>query len=389
MQIKRYEVSNVQEAIRKIKKELGPDAIILSTKKLKNAGTPMLEVLAARDLDLTEADQDNLSYTAGERRENDNGMCQEYFTSALNNHYDELKILFDDLRNDRDLRTELAEVKDSISIFFDVLGLKRNKTGYDQTDHIYYSLISRGISKEKAWGAVEKVKNELASGQIANSKAGFEVIENLIRQSLPSVNSSDKEQRVKVLIGPTGVGKTTTLAKLSDYHALKEKKTVGLITTDTYRIAAVEQLKIYARIIGIPLEIATGREDFKKSLGKLAEKEVIFVDTPGTSRNDMINLKKINETLKSEIPFEMDLLISLTSSRESMMDVASRYKIFDYDKVILTRADECIRIGFLWDVLDRIAKPVSYITNGQNVPHDIEEANPQKIARMIMGNDLN
>jgi len=72
-----------------------------------------------------------------------------------------------------------------------------------------------------------------------------------------------------------------------------------------------------------------------------------------------------------------------------MMDVASRYKIFDYDKVILTRADECIRIGFLWDVLDRIAKPVSYITNGQNVPHDIEEANPQKIARMIMGNDLN
>jgi len=163
---------------------------------------------------------------------------------------------------------------------------------------------------------------------------------------------------------------------------------VGLITTDTYRIAAVEQLKVYARIIGIPLEIAPGNKDFKKSLGRFADKDVIFVDTPGTSRNDMVNLKKLHETLKSEIPFESNLLISLTSSKESMMDVASRYKIFDYNHIILTRADECMRIGFLWDILDRIAKPVSYITNGQNVPNDIEEANPQKIARLIVGSDL-
>jgi len=185
------------------------------------------------------------------------------------------------------------------------------------------------------------------------------------------------------------VGKTTTLAKLSAYCAVNEKKSVGLITTDTYRIAAVEQLKVYARIIGIPLEIATGREEFNKSLSRLADKEVIYVDTPGTSRNDMANLRKINETLKSETPLELNLLLSLTTSRECMMEVASRYQIFDYNHVILTRADECMRVGFLWEVLDRIAKPVSYITNGQNVPHDIEKASPQKIARMIIGKDLN
>lgn len=388
MQIKRYEAANVQEAIARIKTELGPDAVILSTKKLKQAGAPLLEVLAAREVDLGDSGEPTLS-EAGRKTEQNQTRSSEDLTAVMDAHLSELRRLFDDLRDDRELRAELAEVKDSINTFFDVLGLKRSKTGHDQTDQVYYNLISRGISKEKAWGAIEKVRNESASRKIENSGAGLACIEDMIRQSLPAVNSPAPEPRVKVLIGPTGVGKTTTLAKLSAYCAVNEKKSVGLITTDTYRIAAVEQLKIYARIIGIPLEIATGREDFNKSLSRLADKEVIYVDTPGTSRNDMANLRKINETLKSETPIELNLLLSLTTSRECMMEIASRYQIFDYDHVILTRADECTRVGFLWEVLDRIAKPVSYITNGQNVPHDIEKASPQKIARMIIGRDLN
>jgi len=388
MQIKRYEVSNIQEAITKIKKELGPDAIILSTKKMKGAGGSMLEVMAARELDLATVASANLSETALRGMENDGETSRADLNSILKNNFDELKELFRELKNDQDIRTELAEVKDSMNIFFDVLGLKRNKTGNDQTDSIYYRLISEGISKEKAWRAADKVKSELVSGQIEDSNAGLVVVENLIRQSLPMNNPCAKGQRVKVLIGPTGVGKTTTLAKLSAFHALHEKKNVGIITTDTYRIAAVEQLKIYARIIGLPLEIASGSMDFKKSLRKFADKDIILVDTPGTSRNDMLNTGKLYETLKSEVPCESNLLISLTSSKECMMEVASRYGRFDYNQVILTRADECTRIGFLWDVLDQIAKPVSYITNGQNVPNDIEESNPQKIARLIVGNDL-
>jgi len=388
MQIKRYEVSNIQEAITKIKKELGPDAIILSTKKMKGAGGSMLEVMAARELDLATVASADLSETALRGMENDGETSRADLNSILKNNFDELKQLFRELKNDQDIRTELAEVKDSMNIFFDVLGLKRNKTGNDQTDSIYYRLISEGISKEKAWRAADKVKNELVSGQIEDSNAGLAVVENLIRQSLPMNNPCAKGQRVKVLIGPTGVGKTTTLAKLSAFHALHEKKNVGIITTDTYRIAAVEQLKIYARIIGLPLEIASGSMDFKKSLRKFADKDIILVDTPGTSRNDMLNTGKLYETLKSEVPCESNLLISLTSSKECMMEVASRYGRFDYNQVILTRADECTRIGFLWDILDQIAKPVSYITNGQNVPNDIEEANPQKIARLIVGNDL-
>jgi len=388
MQIKRYEVTNVHEAIAKIKKELGPDAIILSTKKIKRAEGSMFEVLAARELDLTEAGDNDRSETTARGLKQDEGTSTADFAPVFNRNFDELKRLLEDIKNDRDMRVELAEVKDSINIFFDVLGLKQNKSGQKQKGSIYYNLISQGISKEKAWGAVEKIKEELASGQIENAGLCLAAVEDLICHSLPSFNEIDKGNRVKVLIGPTGVGKTTTLAKLSAYHALNEKKSVGLITTDTYRIAAVEQLKVYARIIGIPLEIAPGNKDFKKSLGRFADKDVIFVDTPGTSRNDMVNLKKLHETLKSEIPFESNLLISLTSSKESMMDVASRYKIFDYNHIILTRADECMRIGFLWDILDRIAKPVSYITNGQNVPNDIEEANPQKIARLIVGSDL-
>jgi flagellar biosynthesis protein FlhF len=389
MQIKRYEVSNVQEAISKIKNELGPDAIILSTKKLKGAGTTKMEVLAARDLDITASGQNTISDTSEHINENIEKKPNEDLASVLKNNFEEIKNIFKELKNDNELRTELAEVKDSMNTFFDVLGLKRNKTGNDEADKIYYSLISKGISKDKAWSLLEKVKQESVLGKIENSEEGLIAVENLIKQSIPVVRNSKKGKRVKVIIGPTGVGKTTTLAKLSAYHSITEKESVGLITIDTYRIAAVEQLKIYAKIIGIPLEIAQGNEEFKKSLNKFADKDVIFVDTPGTSRNDMISLNKLNETLKSEIPFESNLLLSLTSSKECMIDVALRYNIFDYDQVILTKADECLSIGFLWEVLDRIAKPVSYITNGQNVPYDIEEANPHKIAKMIMGRALN
>ncbi len=388
MQIKRYEVANVQEAITKIKKELGPDAIILSTKKIKGCGGPMLEVLAARELDLTGVDQGNRSDMTLKTVEKDEGRGTADSAPAFDRNFDELKRLLEDLKNDRDVRAELAEVKDSINTFFDVLGLKRNKTGQNGTDSVYFSLISQGMSKEKAWRAVEKIRDEIVTGEIESSDAGLAAVENLIQRSLPAVNEFDKGQRIKILIGPTGVGKTTTLAKLSAHSALNEKKSVGLITTDTYRIAAVEQLKVYARIIGIPLEIASGNSDFKKSLSRLADKDVIFVDTPGTSRNDTANLRKLYETLGTEIPFESNLLISLTTSKECMLDTALRYKMFDYNQIILTRADECMRIGFLWDILDRIARPVSYITNGQNVPNDIEEANPRKIARMIVGSDL-
>lgn len=388
MQIKRYEVPSVQEAIARIKKDLGPDAIILSTKKIKSACGPMMEVLAARELDVTEAAADSRSAEAPKDIHMVSGSPSFRPSLDLEKNVEELKGLIRELKNTRDLRAEIEEVKDSINTFFDVLGLKRSKTGQNGTDAVYYTLISKGISKDKAWRAVERIKEESSSGTMVNKEACLAAVENFIQNSLPAADNSDNGQRVKVLIGPTGVGKTTTLAKLSAYHALSEKKSVGLITTDTYRIAAVDQLKTYARIIGIPLEIASGSREFKNSLSRLADKDVIFVDTPGTSRNDMVNLKKLRETLGSETPFEPNLLISLTSSKDCMLDVASRYRMFDYSRIILTRADECMRIGFLWDILDRIARPVSYITNGQNVPEDIEEADPRKIARLIVGSDL-
>ena len=196
-----------------------------------------------------------------------------------------------------------------------------------------------------------------------------------------------KEQRIKAFIGPTGVGKTTTLAKLAAHYSLEKKMKVGMITTDTYRIAAVEQLKVYAEIMGLPIQVAPGKESFLRSLESFAEKDMILVDTPGRNHNDNRGLNELKAILPSDV--ETVLLLNPAASREHLLEAADRFSIFDYDRLILTKVDECNHFGAMYEVLDEIGKPVSHVTTGQNVPRDIEKASPERLARLILQNRLN
>jgi flagellar biosynthesis protein FlhF len=197
-----------------------------------------------------------------------------------------------------------------------------------------------------------------------------------------------KGKRTLAFVGPTGVGKTTTIAKLAARYALAEKRSVGLITTDTYRIAAVEQLKVYGKIMGLPVEVAGDGVAFRDALKKFSDRETILIDTPGRSRKDGNHLLKLKGIIR-DAPVEMHLLLSPTASREHMLDAAERFGIMDYGSIIFTKIDECTRFGPIYDVVDQVGKPVSYLTNGQNVPQDIEVAEPGKIAKLIVRNRLN
>lgn len=365
MQIKRYEVNNLQEGMAKIRKELGPDAIILSTKML--AGSKLMEITAARD--------------AG------SNSVQQQTPHKKNARTD------DDFQN---LRTEIGEIKSSIDILTQKVFQQRNMLDEtmgvlvdrimsgckDHLSEIYHRLIFCGISRNKAAGLIEIIRQEFPAESCNTYLKGARVTERLIARSL--TKDDRKGSRIKAFIGPTGVGKTTTLAKLAARYSLDRKMKVGLITTDTYRIAAAEQLKVYAKIMSLPLEVASEKESLARSLEKYSDKDMILIDTPGRSQYDERSLQALKDILTPAV--ETVLLVSPACRKEALFDTVEHYSLFDFGRIILTKVDECRQLGPLFDVLSELKKPVSYLTTGQNVPKDIERTSPERLARMMFQN---
>jgi flagellar biosynthesis protein FlhF len=373
MQIKRYEATNLHEAMIRIKKDLGPDAIILSTGKIANK-PHLIEVLAARD------EQTDPPVFPEERSLRKEPQPPELL-SSLEKEIHELKSGIEGLKQGFPCRNDLLEIKKTMNLLLDTISIRYPT----HLRSLYTKMVGGGISRFKAAALMETMKNDYAREERDTYEKSAAIAEKLIARSL--VKNGRKEQRIKVFIGPTGVGKTTTLAKFAAHYSLEKKMKVGMITTDTYRIAAGEQLKVYAKIMGIPIQIAPEKETFLRSLAGFAEKEIILVDTPGRNHNDDRGLNELKAILPSGV--ETVLLLNPAAGREHLLETANRFGIFNYDRLILTKVDECNHFGSMYEVLDEIGKPVSHVTTGQNVPRDIEKASPEGLARLILQNSLN
>lgn len=181
--------------------------------------------------------------------------------------------------------------------------------------------------------------------------------------------------KINVLIGPTGVGKTTTIAKLAAREYLLNKKKVGLITIDTYRIGAVEQLRTYANILGIDFEVANNPIDMVEKLNKLDHCDTILIDTLGTSPKDMDKLEEIKNHLKV-IHGDMNtyLVLSISTDRDTMNSILERYRSMNYDALIITKIDEVTNISNLWFLIENEVPPIQFFCHGQDVPDDIKLA---------------
>jgi flagellar biosynthesis protein FlhF len=387
MQVKRYEAASMKEALVKIKNDLGPEAIVISAKPLPGE-KKLIEIMAASDDGLGPRGEGR-GKASGEEWKERSGTKEKslsfedreiigYFRKEM----DELKSLVQGIRTNNQAE-EFADLKDSLQAFFDILGLQGKNQEKTILARIYQYLVGRGISKARACKVLEGMKGDFPGQEIADYESGLKIAESLIRGTL-SGNNNEKGKKVKIFLGPTGVGKTTTLAKLAAHYALEKKLAVGLVTMDTYRIAALEQLNVYARIMGLPLEVASEQDTFRQALQRFDDKDVILVDTPGKSRTDRDYFTILQCLVEGNREVETNLLLSLTSSRENMMEVIARYNKLNCDQIIFTKMDECTRCGFLYDVIEQAGRPVSYVTTGQNVPQDIEAANPSRLAEMIM-----
>jgi flagellar biosynthesis protein FlhF len=192
-------------------------------------------------------------------------------------------------------------------------------------------------------------------------------------------------RRLVALVGPTGVGKTTTIAKLAANFRLRDKRNVGLITVDTYRIAAVEQLRTYADIIDLPMRVVSTPVEMRDAVASMADLDLVLLDTAGRSPKDEDQLHELRAFLSEAEVDEIHLVLSSVASAATLSRTAERFAEVGTSALILTKLDEASGLGSLLPLLRTCKLPLSYLTNGQNVPDDIAPAERRKLARFVLG----
>jgi flagellar biosynthesis protein FlhF len=201
----------------------------------------------------------------------------------------------------------------------------------------------------------------------------------------PPIAAVPGARRVIALVGPTGVGKTTTVAKLAATFKLAHGYRPGLVTVDTYRIAAVEQLRTYAEIIDLPLAVANAPSEMRRAIDELGEVDLVLIDTAGRSPRDEVKIRELADFLAEARPDEVHLVLSAVAAERSLRAAVERFAVVRADRLILTKLDEADGLGGVLTVLGQADRPVSYITTGQAVPDDLEPAARTRLARLILG----
>jgi flagellar biosynthesis protein FlhF len=259
----------------------------------------------------------------------------------------------------------------------------------------YLSLLKQEVAEELAEEVVGQVQQTLSASDLDDEQVVRKSVRDVVAQLLPSdasagklMPTADGRPRTIALIGPTGVGKTTTIAKLAATFKLKQKKKVGLVTLDTYRIAAVDQLRTYADIIGVPLHVAVTEDELRSALKSLSHCDVILIDTAGRSQKDDPKLAQLKSFIDAADPHEVHLVLSSTCTQNVLLDTAERFSAIRADRIIFTKLDEAVSFGVLLNVARRVNKRLSYITTGQEVPHQIEPGRADRLAELVLGGEV-
>jgi flagellar biosynthesis protein FlhF len=203
-------------------------------------------------------------------------------------------------------------------------------------------------------------------------------------QSVEGIKVPEKGRKIVAFFGPTGVGKTTTIAKLAAKFAIQEGYQVALVTADTYRISAVEQLKTYSDIMGIPIHVVYTADELKEVLDSNQDKQLVLIDTAGRSPHNNDQLDELKNLLQIDDTVEKYLVLSATTKYKDALDIVTKFSVCMPHKVIFTKIDETRNIGTVVNLLYQSPMSLSYVTNGQNVPDDIELVDPNKLTQLIL-----
>ena len=254
--------------------------------------------------------------------------------------------------------------------------------------NLYTELIDAEVEDDLARDLIFRLKQNATPGQLSDPAASrallTAMVESEIRCSDP-IGTVPGKQKVVALVGATGVGKTTTIAKLAANFRLRDGVKMGLVTVDTYRIAAVEQLRTYAEIIDLPMKVVTNPLEMRRAFDELVGLDLVLIDTAGRSPRDELQIRELKRLLAEAHVDEVHLVLSMTASLRSLLATAEKFAAANTTSLILTKLDEAAGMGTLLSILRKIPLPISYLTTGQDVPDDIEPASATQIARLILG----
>ncbi|NLK24365.1 MAG: flagellar biosynthesis protein FlhF [Clostridiales bacterium] len=388
MLIKKYTVNNMNEALTRIRYELGKDAVIISQRKIKKPG--IKGIFSKRQLEVTAAVEnssiDRNSKVKSTSIHASNNSYSRKGTSAdynMDKSINDLKNLMNkEIENKRNKQAVVdnneqkkSEIESEVKEMKDMLKAVMKNTTKDSKDELLEFLSNSDIDMQFYDEFNEKLKGDFDVSKLRD------IMSRDIKSSNDDLNGN------VVLVGPTGVGKTTTIAKLAGNLSLVKKKKVGLITVDTYRIGAVEQLKTYAEIMNIPFEVVITIKEMEAAIKKMKDCDVVLIDTTGRSSKNKMQISELRAFVDKANATSINVVISATTKNKDIKTILEGYRILNYDKVIITKLDETSVYGSIYNISRIANKPIRYVTTGQNVPDDIKDFSKDEAIKLVFGEE--
>lgn len=365
MKMKKYSAVTMTEAMSKVRADLGDDAVILNSKVVYTKGflglfkKKTIEVVAG--MDKYETPLQPVQPLPKEMTSN--VKKEEVVSSELKKELSDIKMLVQSMQRP----VETKKYTENIESFLQYL----------RNHEINEELITRiGDELFEHVNENDSNKQSLSDRQIAT-----QVLKEALKD-VPFGGISYQKKYINVL-GPTGVGKTTTIAKMAAHAVLQKKKKIGFITTDTYRIAAIEQLKTYAGLLQAPVEIVYNSEDFKKAMETYKDFDLVFIDTAGRNYKEVKFVEDVKKLIQFEDNVESYLVLSSTSKEKDMETIIEQFSSFPIEQFIFTKADETNSIGSMINLMIKYNKGLAYYTDGQEVPEDINEASVDSLLKLL------
>jgi len=363
MRIKKVIANSYGEALGRVKSELGENAMVLSTRSIKfnkdqdaDQCSSLVEITAVLDNDCHHETSVEAEKISSEK---------EWMSVDKGGEFRELRIMI------ASLLTQTDKAKS--------LGLN------EALLPVYEKLIGRGVDDRVAARMFETIheRKQREEGDLFIDESYLaELMKGAVKCEGP-IRLESVGPKVVVLVGPTGAGKTTTIAKLAARFALQQKKKVALVSLDTYRIGAWEQLESYGELMQVPVSLAADRNEFSKVMQEHQDKDVVLVDTMGKSHRDLDYCKRLKQVLEAVPQVEVHLVQSATSQESVVTECFKQFAPLGINRVLFTKLDEAVHFGLLFNCSVRYQIPFSYFTTGQSVPEDIEVAVQDKVIRLI------